>query len=71
VGWACVKDPKGKSWYEYDWGSNDGLACSKSYNRIPVWLPGDQVPLQAMDITRDPHGAWQKVNPRTCLVGLI
>ena len=31
-----IKDPKGKSWHEYDWGSDDGVACAKTYNRITV-----------------------------------
>ena len=33
-----IKDPKGKSWHAYDWGSNDGVNHSKSYNKITVWL---------------------------------
>jgi hypothetical protein len=56
-----IKDPKGKSWHAYDWGSNDGLNHSKSHNRIAVWLHGAQVPLYAMEIKRGPYKAWQKV----------
>jgi hypothetical protein len=55
-----IKDPKGKSWHEYDWGSDGGVAHSKSHNRTTVWLPEDQVPLWAMDIIRGQYGAWQK-----------
>jgi hypothetical protein len=28
-----IKDPKGKSWHAYDWGSSDGVAHSKSHHR--------------------------------------
>ena len=56
-----IKDPQGKSWHAYDWGSNDGVTHSKSHNRISVWLHEDQVPLSAMEITRGPYEAWQKV----------
>ena len=49
-GMGVIKDPEGKSgWREYDWGSSDGVAHSKSHNRIAAWLPEDQVPLWAMD----------------------
>ena len=56
-----TRDPKGKSWHVCDWGSNDGVYCSKSFNMISIWLAEDQVPLWAMDITRGPYEAWQKI----------
>jgi hypothetical protein len=56
-----IKDPNGKSWHAYDWGSNDGVTHSKSHNKITVWLHEAQVPLSAMEITRGPYKAWQKV----------
>ena len=51
-----IKDPKGKSWHAYDWGSNDGVNHRKSHNKITVWLHGTQVPMVAMKIKRDPYG---------------
>ena len=33
-----IKDPKGKSWHPYDWGSSDGVNHSKSHNIITAWL---------------------------------
>jgi hypothetical protein len=56
-----TKDPKGKSWHAYDWGSNDGVNHSKSHNKISVWLHEDQVPKVAVEIKRGPYKAWQKV----------
>jgi hypothetical protein len=62
-----IKDPKGKSWHTYDWGSSDGVPKNRTYNRVSIWVPEDQAPLRSMDVTRGPYEAWQGIKniPRT------